>query len=730
MAQGQAPSTTSWGRVVDYIFGRNTLIGFASLMLLVISGFATWHGMRDFVLGVSSSPGSQEQQLPGGLAFSNDILVIVVVATLTFLMWLALRETFGAQRRLTERLITLPLYLFLAVWSIGFGYGFWWSLIAGEEATRTSLTGLQEDARDAASAIDARLAAVQVQLDSVVTWSDSQMTREETSGGSCGRPSGAGRGPLYNARRSVRDSVASLRDSIENAWVKPVKVDLKKLQKSAAGLGGGTIEQRQQRFEAMASGIRGNARSIAARSNELGKSTAAEMRALAAAVSIPLGQTGFSCYDPTLAQRLTQAANQADQPIKLNLREATFNEGPAGVANAIKHLWQNIGAYLSSLANYIVSGGKDTGDADSTGGTPIDGRSLIALLATIGVDLGLLALTALNPPSIAPLRRDAMARSQAQIPHLTGTVIRQIAGAIETAIARAPGADLEWVRKHFIYHDGASYFIIPNLYSVAKDNKAEERRALAINQLGGVLSELDLVRTLSESELRRARQAEDRESRSASSDQDKTRNHGLFSKGRRALAIAGWSEDAQKDIEVFRLVQREGLTPILTVLSEAKIAKADDVSHKLTHEETRKAYIEHLSKGLDIEPALRPVLEKIDADEGGLSGAIVDFFQAEPAIEQHVSKELLRLSKQIAIQDDAITKEWVADPKITYLRSELEVSRPQDAIRIFYALKVIRDDLGRKSSHPELRAKIDEFLSPASPVTAQGIVEAMKTIGA
>lgn len=729
MAQGQASSATSWGRVVDYIFGRNALIGFASLMLLVISGFATWHGMRDFVLGVSSSPGSQEQQLPGGLVFSNDILVIVVVATLTFLMWLALRETFGAQRRLTERLITLPLYLFLALWSIGFGYGFWWSLIAGEEATRTSLTGLQEDARDAASAIDARLAAVQVQLDSVVTWSDSQMTREETSGGSCGRPSGAGRGPLYNARRSVRDSVASLRDSIENAWVKPVKVDLEKLQKSAAGLGGGTIEQRQQRFEAMASGIRGNARAIAARSNELGKSTAAEMRALAAAVSIPPGQTGFSCYDPTLAQRLTQAANQADQPIKLNLREATFNEGPAGVANAIKHLWQNIGAYLSSLANYIVSGGKDTGDADSTGGTPIDGRSLIALLATIGVDLGLLALTALNPPSIAPLRRDALARSQAQIPHLTGTVIRQIAGAIETAIARAPGADLEWVRKHFIYHDGASYFIIPNLYSVAKDNKAEERRALAINQLVGVLSELDLVRTLSESELRRARQAEDRESRSTSSDQDKTRNHGLFSKGRRTLAIAGWSEDAQKDIEVFRLVQREGLTPILTVLSEARIAKTDDVSHKLTQEETRQAYIEHLSKGLDIDPALRPVLEKIDADEGALSGGIVDFFQAEPAIEQHVSKELLRLSKQIAIQDDAITKEWVADPKITYLRSELEVSRPQATIRIFHALKVIRDDLGRTSSHPELRTKIDEFLSPASPVTAQGIVEAMKTIG-
>ena len=40
-------------RAADYILGRNTLIGVASLMLLVISGFATWHGMRDFIIGVS-----------------------------------------------------------------------------------------------------------------------------------------------------------------------------------------------------------------------------------------------------------------------------------------------------------------------------------------------------------------------------------------------------------------------------------------------------------------------------------------------------------------------------------------------------------------------------------------------------------------------------------------------------------------------------------------------------
>src|SRR5262249_43459983 len=209
-------------RAVDYIVGRNTLIGVASLMLLIISGFATWHGMRDFVIGVSSTRTSQGQLLPGGMSVSNDVLVIVVVVALTFLMWLMLRETFGAQRHPRERFVTFPLYVFLAVWSIGFGYGFWWSLISGEEATRTGLAGLQEDARDASAVIAARIDAVRGQLDSVVSWSESQMAREETSGGSCGVPSGAGKGPLYNARRGVRDSVTTLRDGMTRSWLDPV----------------------------------------------------------------------------------------------------------------------------------------------------------------------------------------------------------------------------------------------------------------------------------------------------------------------------------------------------------------------------------------------------------------------------------------------------------------------------------------------------------------------------
>ncbi len=588
MTDGRATVYTAWGRVIDYLFGRNAMIGIASLLLLVISGYATWVGMTDFIVGVQAEGAPEQARDIGVLSVTNEILVTIVVITLTFLMWLALRETFGAQRRWSERLITFPLYVFLLLWSVGFGYGFWWSLIAGAEATRTSLAALQEDARAAGSSVAARLDAVQVQLDSVVAWSETQMEREETVGGSCGRPSGAGRGPLYAAREGVRDSVASLRASIAQSWITPVQQDVMELRQSATNLSGETFAERQRAFEQRAQEIRSRARSIAARSNELGASYAAEMRALANVVSIPPGRAGFSCYDPTLAERLRQAADQADEPVVLDLRTAEFTEGPAGVANAIRLLWTNIGAYLSGLIDFVGSGFTLPENGADPAPAGLTGRDLIALLAAIGVDLGLFALMVLNPPATPPTRRDALARTQARLHMPTSAVVRQLSAALNTAIARAPDADLEWVRQHFVHHRDTSYFVIPNLYSCKEDDKNEERRALAMNQLAGVLDDLNLVVTLTPEELERFGKEEERDSFSDLSlyrdrrrearqgeapegSPKPMRNHGLLSKAERALDIAGWSEEAKRDVEIYRLVDTEGLTPLLMLLNEATL---------------------------------------------------------------------------------------------------------------------------------------------------------------
>jgi hypothetical protein len=584
---------TAWHRGIDYLFGRNALIGLASLMLLIISGYATWSGMNDFIVGASSA--SKGREVPGGFSVSHVNLVIAVTIALTFLMWIALRESIGRERPWHQRLITFPLYIFLVLWSVGFGYGFWWSLIAGEEATRTGLAALQEDARDSGNAVAARLDAVKTQLDAVVTWSDGQMSREETSGGSCGVPSGAGRGPLYNARRSVRDGVTSLRDSVNKSWLGPVQADLDILRKAAQGLEGDNAEDRQRRFEATSAAIRGSAKNIAARSNELGQSTATEMRALAKAVSAQQGQPGFSCYDPTLAQRLTQAADQAAVPAKLQLRNVVFNEGPAGVANAVKNLWTNLGGYFGNLIKYVVSGGST--DGYTTNGEPITGRDMIALLATVGIDLGLFVLALLDRPGPPPPERDGLVRNQARLHSVSPNVRRELEAAFRTAVSRAKDVDMEWVRRHFVHHAGASFFVIPNLYSVEKGkddktveiSKREELWALALNQLAGVMEDVQLIKAVKPKELKAFIEEESRGSLSDLSaarlkwrkDINKTtdesidvtpiRNHGLLSKAERALDIAGWSAGSKRDIEVFRLVDTDGLTPLLSLLNDATL---------------------------------------------------------------------------------------------------------------------------------------------------------------
>jgi hypothetical protein len=173
------------------------------------------------------------------------------------------------------------------------------------------------------------------------------------------------------------------------------------------------------------------------------------------------------------------------------------------------------------------------------------------------------------------------------------------------------------VRHHLVHHNETSYLVIPNLYSADQSNQAECERALAMNQLGGILADMDLVRwpekarfwplrgrpepawwPLGHSELRRLKHEETQGSdtdltelrkgwikkvgEDQLSERDKVflqqrplRNHGLFSKAERALSIAGWSEAARRDVEIFPLIDSDGLTPLLQALSHDAEARAE-----------------------------------------------------------------------------------------------------------------------------------------------------------
>ncbi len=219
-------------------------------------------------------------------------------------------------------------------------------------------------------------------------------------------------------------------------------------------------------------------------------------------------------------------------------------------------------------------------------GEPITGRDVIALLATIGIDMGLLAMAIINPP------RETAARSavrRADTGKSAKRSIRLSTGRRATTSSGYAATSCTTTTRP-ISSFRTSTVAIP-------DNKDEAAKAMAINQLAGVLSDLDLVRwpkggkwwTFRENELKGLKKEE-----SSGSDTDLTairkkwaeeqglsgeelqkyvdkravRNHGLFSKAERALQIAGWSEKARSDVEIFKLVNSEGLTPLLMVLNE------------------------------------------------------------------------------------------------------------------------------------------------------------------
>ena len=157
--------------------------------------------------------------------------------------------------------------------------------------------------------------------------------------------------------------------------------------------------------------------------------------------------------------------------------------------------------------------------------------------------------------------------------------------------------------------------MIPNLYAVDSVDDQEQLRALAINQLAGVLADLHLIRPLTPSELKSLGREETRSNMTnlrlleeqharimaprekstlpwtkwlpaaltESHDGHQTRQHGLLSKAQRVLHIAGWSPAAQSEAEIFRLVDCEGLTP-LPAFSEATLEKGAEAIELLRRE--------------------------------------------------------------------------------------------------------------------------------------------------
>lgn len=355
-------------------------MGVVTLLLVGTSFFATWRGMRDFIIG---------NDLAAGLASQG--LVILVVLTLTLAMYVALRETVspyetpGWWSHVWKRLVALPLYLLLAVWSVGFGYGFWWSVIAGESVTEAEISQVLTEAREDMIDMKAGLVAAASVMSTAERLSDEKAAIEASRGGTCGIASPPGDGPLARARSETQSQIAALSASVQGEWLPTVTARLDGLAAALGKVGDvGEGAERRAAYEQVYRDTRAGARDVSADATARGRGLAVQLRAKADQLAVPPeGGSVAYCHDPDLATALRAAADELAGPFEISVPDFRFSEGAEGVARAVEDLWQGLFVRVGLT------------DEPATGGA-LNGRSLIALIAAIGIDLALLVFGVLR----------------------------------------------------------------------------------------------------------------------------------------------------------------------------------------------------------------------------------------------------------------------------------------------------------------------------------------------
>jgi hypothetical protein len=276
-------------------------------------------------------------------------------------------------------------YLFLVVWTVGFGYSFWWGALAAKMASTARMSLVLDQLDNQLTAAGGQLKATADNMDRVEKLSEASAEQEDLSGGSCGIPSGPGRAKLYQARMAVARDVRSQINAIRRGWLSDVQREIGTLgtRKKAFDAAAEELnpEKRTADFSELYESSRRSARDINAESAGNAGYAASALDMTARQLLITPEQRGFTCYDKTLAEGLGFAARNLRKPISIHLDEWHPMEGSSATKEGFLRLW---GTVLRAVGI----------DTKLEGLQNLD---WLPLVIAIAVDCGILVLTLSRP---------------------------------------------------------------------------------------------------------------------------------------------------------------------------------------------------------------------------------------------------------------------------------------------------------------------------------------------
>jgi hypothetical protein len=355
-------------------------LGYLVSLLLIVLLIASWTSTMIGIGNLASSHGAD-------LNLIGWVFVSIVCLATTALMWLMLEHT-RMPRHPFLRVVTGAAYLFLLVWTASFGYSFWWGALAARADSDSQIADVIKSLDQQLTGVHAQLNAVSRQMSTAEQAAQKQQKFEETSGGSCGIPSPPGRSVLYQARQSVTANVDNISMDVDN-WLSGVNAEIDKLdedRKIMAGASNASAEARNVAFGEAYDSAQKSATVINAASRASARTVSGLLESQARALSIPPGQSGFTCFDSGLAGQLKGTAQGIEQsPIYIQLPLWRPLEGNASAEEGFIRLWGTAGAPFSHMS---------AADASLN---QMHGRDWLALIAAIAVDGGIFILTLLRP---------------------------------------------------------------------------------------------------------------------------------------------------------------------------------------------------------------------------------------------------------------------------------------------------------------------------------------------
>lgn len=586
--------------MISYSNERKTLMALG-VVVTAISFYATYTGLSEFLAGSSSTSAST----------SHSALSVALVGVLTLLMALCLGTALSHERGMFLRVVSSLSYVLLTLWSVGFGYGYWWSTIAGSEKTETSFAAMAESSHRIIAKYKVRMSLLKVNADALSELSSAQLDRETRVGGTCGTQSPPGKGPLYSARLAVDNSAQSIVSAIRLQWVTALRSEIEllssTLEASQATLlsGSSSLRTRKEAFHALSDRLRLAHSSILGIEGTYLDQVSRQAKTLFKNLLVPPGSPGFICYDTQLSgsiKVMVESLEAATHEIKLpDVSLMSFLEGPEGTAHAIKKLWLPIiGAVRSPSSVW-------TGDAEKIS---LSGREVIALLAAVMIEIMLLVIAVALSRAGTKRNFDLINELQSYTAHMkakreslegvTNSLREEFSHLLDQAMFDNP---LPWLKAHIFDHDGVLYLAAPNIHNAVNvaAGTLESKRVQALQSLLTRLVTGNFIVTVTMEEMEKALEYEatyDRTNIRAASDlwevRDsaiprvdvpteergrmmvldvngqpypwmegsslRQRNFGLISKAIGALSVAGWSNSLTSSLVLYKVVwEKTGL---------------------------------------------------------------------------------------------------------------------------------------------------------------------------